>query len=113
MLNYSEMLRKPPFSMSSNEKEKWYLESQKILCKFHYSKCAEYKNIVDRLNFNLDKISNLNQIPFIPARLFKEINLKSSTEENIAITLTSSKGLMRCARFLVAISAPISSRDSV
>ena len=90
MLNYSEMLRKPPFSMSSNEKEKWYLKNQKILCKFHYSKCAEYKNIVDRLNFNLDKISNLNQIPFIPARLFKEINLKSSTDENIAITLTSS-----------------------
>ena len=48
MLNYSEMLSIPPFSMSSNKKENWYLDNQKILCKYHYSKCAEYKNIVDR-----------------------------------------------------------------
>ena len=90
MLNYSKMLTLDPFSLPQNKKKGWFLKNQKILSQFHFSNCSQYQSIVSRLNFNLNSIKNLSDIPIIPAKLFKILNMKSTFDQNISAVLTSS-----------------------
>ena len=55
---------------------------------FHYRKSKDYKRITNSI-FN-NKIKKIEQIPFIPAKLFKEIDLKSIPDSNIFKILNSS-----------------------
>ena len=51
------------------------------LTKHHYSKSLDYKKIVDFL-FN-KKFNNLESLPFLPVKLFKDLNLKIFKLRNI------------------------------
>ena len=58
------------------------------LTKHHYSKSLDYKKIVDFL-FN-KKFNNLESLPFLPVKLFKDLNLKSIPDSEIFKVLSSS-----------------------
>ena len=58
------------------------------LTKHHYSKSLDYKKIVDFL-FN-KKFNNLESLPFLPVKLFKDLNLKSIPDSEIFKVLYSS-----------------------
>lgn len=59
------------------------------LTKFHYKNSKEYKKLIDILHFSKIK-KNLEDIPFIPAKLFKEVDLKSIPDKKIFKILQSS-----------------------
>lgn len=61
-----------------------------FLTKFHYKNSKKYKNILDLKGFNLSKTYSLENLPFIPARIFKDIELKSINNKNIFKVLQSS-----------------------
>ena len=46
------------------------------LTKFHYKNSKEYKKLIDILYFSKIK-KKLEDIPFIPTKLFKEVDLKA------------------------------------
>lgn len=56
---------------------------------FHYNKSVEFRRIVN-LIFNKKKFFNIEDLPFLPTRLFKEINLKSISNKRIFKILNSS-----------------------
>ena len=59
------------------------------LTKFHYNNSKEYKKLIDILYYSkIDK--KLDKIPFIPAKLFKDIDLKSIPDKKIFKILQSS-----------------------
>ena len=51
------------------------------LTKFHYSRSIEYKKIMDFLYTK--KINKLEDVPFLPINLFKDLNLKSISESEV------------------------------
>ena len=90
MVNYEDILSIPPYSMSRNEKYEFLTKILKELSLHHYEMCPEYKRIIDGLNVDLASLESYYDIPFLPVRLFKEYELRSVGDEQIAKTMTSS-----------------------
>ena len=78
-----------PFSLNKKEKIKFFLKEINILNKYHYKHSKEFKKIIDFLNYNLTS-KNLEDLPFLPARLFKEFKLLSVAPRTIFKVLHSS-----------------------
>lgn len=79
-----------PFGLTSEQKANKLTRTLKELTVWHASKCYEYQRILDSLKINPKKIKRLEQIPFIPVRLFKEFDLLSIKRDNIFKVMTSS-----------------------
>ena len=89
-MNLEQYHQIEPYSLSKDEKEKFFLNSLIDLTKLHYNKCSNYKKILEKLNINIADITNILEIPYIPVRLFKEFELKSVSDEDIFKIMTSS-----------------------
>lgn len=90
MLEYQEILRYAPFDVAKNEKEKLLTERLRGLSIMHYERCSAYRNIVNGLGCDLEKIRSFTELPFIPVSLFKSMDLMSIAREDIFKTMTSS-----------------------
>ena len=60
------------------------------LTQHHYSHCPQYSKILDTLSFEPTIKHTLEDIPFIPVRLFKDYELSSVEKSLIIKTMTSS-----------------------
>lgn len=88
--NYSEMLDIGPYSLN-REKKREILGKRLIeLSKYHYENCTAYKKMVDAAGVDLEKVDSYEELPFLPVRLFKELDLLSVPKEDIFKTMTSS-----------------------
>jgi phenylacetate-coenzyme A ligase PaaK-like adenylate-forming protein len=84
------LLDSPLYTMNVQEKNQ-VLTSQIIkLFQHHYESSVEFRNMMDSSNFSLQKNYTLNQLPFLPVRLFKLLNLVSVKPDQIIKTMTSS-----------------------
>ena len=90
MVEYSEILQIPPYSMDKKEKQQFLTGCLVDLTKYHYENCKAYKNILDAIGFHIEQVTSYYDIPFLPVRLFKEYDLKSVRQEDIIKTMTSS-----------------------
>lgn len=79
-----------PFSLSYKDKERILTERLFELTEYHYAHCAEYKRILDAEGFKFNEVKDYKDIPFLPVRLFKELELKSVEKDQIVKTMTSS-----------------------
>jgi phenylacetate-coenzyme A ligase PaaK-like adenylate-forming protein len=78
-----------PYKMDLAIKKIDFLKELKKLMNFHYNNSSEFRNFVSNSNYNLD-VNHINELPFIPARLFKLMNLRSIPDENVFKIMTSS-----------------------
>ena len=65
------------YKLDKYEKNKILFELLIQLTKLHYDKCESYRKILEKLNVDINKINSINEIPYIPVRLFKDFDLKS------------------------------------
>lgn len=89
-MTFDKILSIPPFSLDEKEKEKILTERLVELTKHHRENCSEYKRILESINFDVDSVESYKELPFLPVRLFKELELKSVSTEDIVKTVTSS-----------------------
>ena len=89
MITFEELINIPPFGLNQPEKNDLFIKNLTALTEHHKKNCSEYKKIVDGIYHN-QEINNLEDIPFIPVRLFKELDLKSISDDDIFKVLTSS-----------------------
>lgn len=89
-MKYEDILNIPPYSLDKEEKEKLLTERLSELTRLHMDKCPEYAKMLDSIGFDIEKIDSYKDIPFLPVRLFKELELKSVSDEEIVKTMTSS-----------------------
>ncbi|MCQ2416652.1 MAG: acyl-protein synthetase [Oscillospiraceae bacterium] len=89
-MTYEEIVSISPYSLSKAEKEKLLTERLVELTKLHQENCAEYANILESLDFDVDKVQSYKDLPFLPVRMFKELELKSIPKEEVIKTMTSS-----------------------
>lgn len=79
-----------PYSLAKKEKEALLLKELKELTDWHCDKCKEYKNYVNAIGYVGSEVSSLADIPFVPIRIFKELEMKSILDENIFKIMMSS-----------------------
>ena len=69
---------------------KLFLDELNELCDFHFNNCKEYRLIVYRLFGGFKKAKNLEELPFIPVSIFKDLDLTSVSRHEVFKTLSSS-----------------------
>ena len=89
-MTFDEILNIPPYSLRKDEKKALLTERLLELTKLHKNHCPEYSRILDSIGFDLNTIKCYEDIPFLPVRLFKELELKSIPQEEVVKTMTSS-----------------------
>lgn len=90
MLDYNEVLAISPYSLSKEDKEKLLTQKLREQTRNHYKGCEEYKGMLDCVGFDVDNFESYYDLPFLPVRLFKELDLLSVDKEDIIKTMTSS-----------------------
>ncbi|MFY0520170.1 acyl-protein synthetase [Lysinibacillus sp. UGB7] len=78
-----------PYHLVQAEKESELVVKLNELTRWHTENCHEYKSMLEKSNALLEA-SCLEEVPFLPVQLFKLMNLKSVSQENVVKVLTSS-----------------------
>ena len=89
-MTFDEILTIQPYALNKYEKEKLLTERLKELTKLHQENCPEYRQMLETIGFDADKTESYKDLPFLPVRLFKEMDLKSVPQEDVVKTMTSS-----------------------
>ena len=89
-MTFEDFLNRPPFSMDREEKERALTGRLTELTKLHREKCPEYARMLEAAGFDPDSVRSYRDLPFLPVRLFKEMELKSVPKEDVVKTMTSS-----------------------
>lgn len=89
-MTYDEMLEIAPYAWSKEEKKQHLTKRLKELTQLHMDKCLEYNAMLKGRGFNFDDVKDYEDLPFLPVRLFKELDLKSIPKEEVVKTMTSS-----------------------
>ena len=79
-----------PYSLNKTEKHKELTEELSVLTQMHYKQSVLYRRMLDAMSFDVNSISDFYDIPFLPVRLFKDMDLLSVPENAIVKTMTSS-----------------------
>lgn len=90
MIKFEDVLGIPAYSMNKKEKSEWLTGRLKELSIKHRDSCEEYSRILKILNAKIEEAESYYALPFLPVRLFKELELKSIENEHIFKTMTSS-----------------------
>lgn len=77
------------FGMDRTTKREWLLHGLRSLIKHHRSHCPEYASMLDAL-WNGGDATSLEALPWLPVRLFKQLELKSVPDDQVLRTLVSS-----------------------
>lgn len=79
-----------PYEWNKGKKSAMLAQELKELTQFHLENCLPYRNILQGMGFELSLAKKTEDIPFLPVRLFKELELMSIPRENVFKTMTSS-----------------------
>jgi len=90
MFDLSKIIDIPPFSLGKEEKNTLYVDAIHELTNHHFTNCVQYQKILDVLGFDPNVKHNIEDIPPIPVRLFKDYDLLSVDKSQIFKTMTSS-----------------------
>lgn len=89
-MEFEEILDIAPYSLNKERKKELLTKRLIALTKHHRNKCKVYDQMLSSIGFNEDEVTDYTEIPFLPVRLFKELSLKSVSDEEIVKTMTSS-----------------------
>lgn len=79
-----------PYCVPPSEKLPRFLEDMRALTRYHVAQCEPYRRLIDAVHGRDTTYATLVDLPFVPVRLFKEVDLRSQPVERIVKTLTSS-----------------------
>ncbi len=89
-MTYEELLKISPYSLDEESKNEILTKRLSELTKYHYEHCIPYRKMLDAIGFDAEKVNSYKDLPFLPVRLFKELELKSIADEDVIKTMTSS-----------------------
>ena len=90
MMDLNPWLSRNPYSLNSEDKSALLLNALQGLTAQHFEKCLPYRNILNGMGFNPLQAREIHEIPFLPVRLFKELELSSVSSDEVTKTMTSS-----------------------
>jgi phenylacetate-coenzyme A ligase PaaK-like adenylate-forming protein len=90
MLAIENLLTREPYSLSQLSKNQLMLEMMLDLTDHHMQSCVPYKNILQATGFNNSTIKTVEDLPYLPVRLFKHLDLKSIDNAKVVKMMVSS-----------------------
>lgn len=79
-----------PYTLSKSEKEKTLLHAMQELTEWHKQHCTPYQRYLDAIGYNAAQVKVLEDVPFLPIRAFKELQLKSIPDDSVFKVMMSS-----------------------
>lgn len=79
-----------PYSLPKREKEHLLLKELNVLTEMHREKCVEYANFLTAIGYAQHEAKKLEELPFLPIRIFKELELKSIPDADVFKVMMSS-----------------------
>ena len=89
-MTIDEILEIAPYSLGKEEKHKLLNARLQELTRVHYNTCTPYARMMDAVGLDMQNLPDYEQLPFLPVRLFKELELRSCAAEDVIKTMTSS-----------------------
>ena len=92
-MEYSEMLEYKPYELDKEAKNRLLTKRLVELTGHHMAQCEPYKNMMNSIGMTperLKQVTSYEELPFLPVRLFKELELLSVPKEDVFKTMTSS-----------------------
>ena len=89
-MTYEDVLALPPFGVGRAKKQELLRGELLRLTEQHRAHCAPYARMMESVCVSAADVRSVEDIPFLPVRLFKEMELRSVTEEDVFKTMTSS-----------------------
>ncbi len=89
-MKFEDVFARNPYSLSYEEKDKLLTERLLTLTTQHRNNCKQYNDILTSLGYDESAVHHCKDIPYLPVRIFKEINLKSIPDNQVVKTMTSS-----------------------
>lgn len=89
-MTFNEILQISPYSLEKAEKEKLLTQRLTDLTEHHCKSCEAYRRILSADGYKRENVKSYKDLPFLPVRLFKELPLKSVSDDEIVKTMTSS-----------------------
>jgi len=86
----NNILEIAPYSLNKEEKQFVLTYALKELSLHHHKRCDSYKKMMDASGIVLENVNHYSELPFLPVRLFKMIDLLSVEKDEVVKTLTSS-----------------------
>ena len=86
----NNMISSEQYKLSQAKKEKKLLPIIKLQLKQASDNNVHIKSYFDKLNLDIDKISSLSEVPFVPVQMFKSFDLRTCKEEDVVRVLKSS-----------------------
>lgn len=86
-LNFNEI---PLFTYDKITKHEFFLKLMLELFEHHYRYCDDFSQMMRAINYQKKNIKHIEDLPFIPVRMFKLFDLKSISNEEVFKTMTSS-----------------------
>jgi len=77
------------FGLDRASKRAWLLDGLNRLTALHRAQCAPYARILDGL-WAAESAASLEEVPWLPVRMFKLMDLKSIADDQVSRTLVSS-----------------------
>lgn len=85
-----EIWDQPAFGLGFEEKNARMIACLSWLTKYHMEKCPPYQNMLAAYGMDKPAYGCVEEIPYLPVRLFKELRLVSVAEDGVFKTMTSS-----------------------
>ena len=79
-----------PYSLGKSQKQEFLDKELLNLTRKHYQCCEVYRDMLNAIHFDVNATYNYYELPFLPVRLFKELDLLSVPKEEVVKTMTSS-----------------------
>ena len=86
----NDVLQVSPFSLEKLRKDDFLLAELNKLTKIHLAGCPEYALLANKLIGKHYSCDSVEDIPYLPVRLFKHFNLLSVPKDDVVKTMTSS-----------------------
>jgi len=90
MINFEQLLSQGPYTLTKEDKRALFEDALNTLARHHYAHCPEYRKILDALQYDTRTQMPTTEIPFLPVRLFKMVDLLSVKKKDVIKTMTSS-----------------------
>ncbi len=89
-MTYEEILQISPYSLNRDEKKRLLTKRLAELTAYHKANCIAYRKILEAVDYQESEVRSYEELPFLPVRLFKELELKSVPDNEVIKTMTSS-----------------------
>ena len=87
-MTFEEISELNPYQSNKEQKQRILNERLAELTEYHRKNCQEYSRILDAVGYKTSV--SYKDIPFLPVRLFKELDLKSVKDDEVVKVMTSS-----------------------